>query len=87
MKGDHLLMFSRKIRKKCVAENMMVKMIKTFPPQNAQHRSSLIIRSIKANPRRSKPAQKNLILIGVIMDLKQGGFTVKFVLFIFTSEN
>lgn len=39
MKGDHLLMFSRKIRKKCVAENMMVKMIKTFPPQNAQHRS------------------------------------------------
>lgn len=35
MKGDHLLMFSWKIRKKCVAENMMVKMIKTFPPQNA----------------------------------------------------
>lgn len=47
---------------------------------------SLVILSIKAHPHRSKPAQKNLFLIRVIMDLKQGGFTMKFALFLFTSE-
>lgn len=55
---------------------------KSSPPQNAAGKTKDQSASshIKAQPHRSKPSEKNLrenlILMGLIIDLKPGGFTV-----------